>query len=517
MFVLAEVGELSAPEIAQVMGTKLNTVYSRLRLARSRMKASLEAMQNAQAHGAVTAQGSELADAFCEDALSESTERFSSLLMSTAQATTKGTADAWQGALSALRREVMALRPSALHRAHVEDLLHVGRVAIARAIQSSTDRILIERDSWGVTLGRSMAALVGEFRPLELVEALGDQLEAMGLSGVTVVQFDPDDATHGRVVVQCDRQRKALGHAGSVEVGALLRGDAGHEVRPCRVVEPLVFSHACLGFTVIDYGPPHGALYEALGAQLSAVVEGARLVREVEAREQERAALQQRLEDRAEQLERAYAALRQGQQRLLVSEGMTSVGQLVTRPRSLRGLLDDALTQLDEVLGPLTAVVAMPPEGATEGDVLLGDAANPELVFALTRGTPTAASSWAPLLAALTPESRLERQENALAIPLRASGRLTAVLLLQLPRWDEHELDLVLAFANQATVALQNGQLYQMAAHDPLTDVYARRFFDRWLPRQLQIAVAERTPLSLLMIDMDSMKAINDTNRPLRW
>ncbi len=52
VFVLVEVGGLSAPEVAQAMGTKLNTVYSRLRLARSRMKASLEAMQNEGAHGA---------------------------------------------------------------------------------------------------------------------------------------------------------------------------------------------------------------------------------------------------------------------------------------------------------------------------------------------------------------------------------------------------------------------------------------------------------------------------------
>lgn len=54
VFVLSEVAQLRSPEIAQVMGVKLNTVYSRLRLARSRMKASLEAMQNAdsEAHGA---------------------------------------------------------------------------------------------------------------------------------------------------------------------------------------------------------------------------------------------------------------------------------------------------------------------------------------------------------------------------------------------------------------------------------------------------------------------------------
>ncbi|MCR9162501.1 MAG: RNA polymerase sigma factor [Nannocystaceae bacterium] len=54
VFVLAEVAQLRAPEIAQVMGIKLNTVYSRLRLARGRMKASLEAMRSAdtEAHGA---------------------------------------------------------------------------------------------------------------------------------------------------------------------------------------------------------------------------------------------------------------------------------------------------------------------------------------------------------------------------------------------------------------------------------------------------------------------------------
>lgn len=54
VFVLAEVAQLRAPEIARVIGTKLNTVYSRLRLARSRMKASLEALQKAEGgtHGA---------------------------------------------------------------------------------------------------------------------------------------------------------------------------------------------------------------------------------------------------------------------------------------------------------------------------------------------------------------------------------------------------------------------------------------------------------------------------------
>lgn len=54
VFVLAEVAGCSAPEIATILGVKLNTVYSRLRLARSRLQASLEALRarEGESHGA---------------------------------------------------------------------------------------------------------------------------------------------------------------------------------------------------------------------------------------------------------------------------------------------------------------------------------------------------------------------------------------------------------------------------------------------------------------------------------
>lgn len=41
VFVLIEVAELGAPEVAELLGLKLNTVYSRLRLARARLQRSL--------------------------------------------------------------------------------------------------------------------------------------------------------------------------------------------------------------------------------------------------------------------------------------------------------------------------------------------------------------------------------------------------------------------------------------------------------------------------------------------
>lgn len=44
VFVLAEIAELRAPEIAELLGVKLNTVYSRLRLARRHLRQALDSL-----------------------------------------------------------------------------------------------------------------------------------------------------------------------------------------------------------------------------------------------------------------------------------------------------------------------------------------------------------------------------------------------------------------------------------------------------------------------------------------
>jgi diguanylate cyclase (GGDEF)-like protein len=69
---------------------------------------------------------------------------------------------------------------------------------------------------------------------------------------------------------------------------------------------------------------------------------------------------------------------------------------------------------------------------------------------------------------------------------------------------------LVQIFANQAAVAIQNSQLYEMATLDPLSGVYVRRFFEQWLQRELRSAFRTQQPLSLLMMDLDRFKQIND-------
>ncbi len=55
VFVLAEIAELPAPEIAELLAVKLNTIYSRLRLARRHIRRALDLLESADqgaTHGA---------------------------------------------------------------------------------------------------------------------------------------------------------------------------------------------------------------------------------------------------------------------------------------------------------------------------------------------------------------------------------------------------------------------------------------------------------------------------------
>ncbi len=95
-------------------------------------------------------------------------------------------------------------------------------------------------------------------------------------------------------------------------------------------------------------------------------------------------------------------------------------------------------------------------------------------------------------------------------IPLRVASQTVGVVYLAQPFADRAERELTRVFANQAAVAIQNGQLYEMATIDPLTGAFVRRFFNQCLLRALKGSSRTLKPVGLIMVDMDNMKPIND-------
>ncbi len=107
-------------------------------------------------------------------------------------------------------------------------------------------------------------------------------------------------------------------------------------------------------------------------------------------------------------------------------------------------------------------------------------------------------------------QGKISVTEIATAIPLRIGALTLGIIYLDRPAVSSQDIELLEIFANQASVAIQNMQLYEMATLDPLTSVYVRRLFDQWLMRELRNAFRARQPLTLLMLDVDGMKQIND-------
>jgi diguanylate cyclase (GGDEF)-like protein len=105
----------------------------------------------------------------------------------------------------------------------------------------------------------------------------------------------------------------------------------------------------------------------------------------------------------------------------------------------------------------------------------------------------------------------ISTREGQIIIPLRVGELTLGVVYLEGSKVTPQEIDLLRILSNQATVAIQNIRLYEMATLDPLTGVHARRFFDRWLLGEVRSAFRSCQPLSLLMMDVDEMKSINDS------
>ncbi|MBI3399090.1 MAG: diguanylate cyclase [Deltaproteobacteria bacterium] len=115
---------------------------------------------------------------------------------------------------------------------------------------------------------------------------------------------------------------------------------------------------------------------------------------------------------------------------------------------------------------------------------------------------------------------------NVLVLPIVWEEEVVGTLFLRTRRFGkgftEKEINLCQIIANSAYHAIKNARLFEkvskekeemkaLAITDRLTELYNHDFFYTRLDEEFNRAVRYETPISLIMVDMDDFKKINDT------
>jgi len=188
-------------------------------------------------------------------------------------------------------------------------------------------------------------------------------------------------------------------------------------------------------------------------------------------------------------------------------------------------------TTVDEVAGALGATCcALRVEGKSANDALTyfcfpdgsgSDASQHEQVmsyFELYNSSLTRSPK--PLVRDFREESECVEGDRPIAIvPLifheRFMGALMVTSVDPARMWDENELLLLHTVADQVAVAINHADLFaqiqQQALTDALTGCFNRRSFEMHLDRELQMSRRMHQPLSLVILDLDNFKQLNDS------
>lgn len=190
-----------------------------------------------------------------------------------------------------------------------------------------------------------------------------------------------------------------------------------------------------------------------------------------------------------------------------------------------------AISYWDRSSGRVESLGYHPPLRAAEMEPYFEVAGFPETLRALERQEVVIIDAHDPA-ADPAEVALLNREGNRMLVMLPLVAKGQAIGLVELfsqaaVTWDADRLDLAQTMANEAAMALENARLYEdarkLADRDPLTGYYNHRFLHERLGEEVVRSQRGRRPLSMLMLDLDDFKLVNDTfghlfgDRVLTW
>lgn len=107
------------------------------------------------------------------------------------------------------------------------------------------------------------------------------------------------------------------------------------------------------------------------------------------------------------------------------------------------------------------------------------------------------------------------RTKNMICVPVNSKNRRIGVLQAINKKngaFEHDDMLMLYALANQVAVAIENSCLYQQAITDGLTGLYHHKQFKLMLRDEIKSAKKYDYPLSLILLDIDFFKQVNDLN-----
>ncbi len=122
------------------------------------------------------------------------------------------------------------------------------------------------------------------------------------------------------------------------------------------------------------------------------------------------------------------------------------------------------------------------------------------------------------LLSLFGPKISAPSYSSLLLIPLQIKGNNMGAMIFASEKkhfFTTYEAEILDVLGNQVSVAIDNARMYQqveaMAVTDGLTQLYNHRKFQEILDSEFRRALRYNTSLSIMLLDIDKFKSINDT------
>jgi len=300
----------------------------------------------------ITGATDKVLDAFAADLADGSSRSFLAALDLCLSRAARAGADIsrWGNALSAMRRISLPYVIGDEQKWSIaEDLWQEGMVLVGETGERSQAYQRFLALGRAHTLGAISQSLITVRDIEELADVLAHELPRLGVKSCYVSLYDDRESWQtSTLVLGVEEGGVATAHVGARFSTEKLVPDGVLVWSRILLAMPLSFQNQQLGLIVLEVPPAWHGAYDELRKQFGAAVK--RLEGE---RELERLHALQR--ERTEELERAYQALRENQEKLLISEKMASLGRLTagmahemnTPLAAVRAALDE-LSELTE-------------------------------------------------------------------------------------------------------------------------------------------------------------------------